>query len=548
MITFHKTFLITVVSVFFSVYLLTPTPSNACTTNMSLGSAGTAVTCLQSFLKMTGDYTYPEITGYFGPVTQTAVQAFQIRRSIAQSGTPATTGFGSAGPVTRLTLVKDVIALLQKQLAALRGDHVNTGGNTSTPPSSKTDTKPKAGQCVFNGQSIKNGASVVAFREASVPHGGTCTSQPRNCMEGSLSGSYEYSSCSVEPEPPVEYEYSIGNFVGGDEPTLYRPLTPSGGKTYNYDPSVIKDGNMYKMYWCGGIAGDFILHAESNSLEGPWHASNSTVSNSFDIALKPSTDKTKFDSVHACNPTIAKFNNQYFLYWTGLDIGTTQGLTDGSHYGQIGGALSNNSINWLRASGGDPIVTPARKKVTNSPYGTGMQTVTYAKGKYYMLMYDSTGADSYSTGAGIYVIRSNGPFFQTGLETWTEDGFVPLTDETVTSAVLYNGVNGDVGYIKDWDMFLFVNHRTKDKVHVALFDGNFNPILGDDGKQLDLLITDTNWGDGPGLVTNPDRSLDVSSTDPNKLHIDIMRAVGEFKQPYTWNLGWRGATITRTAK
>ena len=40
-------------------------------------------------------------TGYFGTLTQSAVQAFQCTESIVCSGSPDTTGFGAVGPRTR---------------------------------------------------------------------------------------------------------------------------------------------------------------------------------------------------------------------------------------------------------------------------------------------------------------------------------------------------------------------------------------------------------------------------------------------------------------
>jgi peptidoglycan hydrolase-like protein with peptidoglycan-binding domain len=62
---------------------------------------GGQVSKLQKHLKAQGDYTYPLITGYYGPATQAAVQKFQARMGILSSGTPASNGFGNAGPMTR---------------------------------------------------------------------------------------------------------------------------------------------------------------------------------------------------------------------------------------------------------------------------------------------------------------------------------------------------------------------------------------------------------------------------------------------------------------
>ncbi|MFA6338467.1 MAG: Ser-Thr-rich GPI-anchored membrane family protein [Candidatus Paceibacterota bacterium] len=59
------------------------------------------VSKLQSFLEAQGDYNYPEITGFFGSITEQAVKDFQSRNGVVYSGTPSTTGYGSLGPITR---------------------------------------------------------------------------------------------------------------------------------------------------------------------------------------------------------------------------------------------------------------------------------------------------------------------------------------------------------------------------------------------------------------------------------------------------------------
>ncbi|MBI2611074.1 fibronectin type III domain-containing protein [Candidatus Kaiserbacteria bacterium] len=75
------------------------------TEQMSIGSRGAHVTALQSYLATKTTY-YPEglVTGYFGALTQAAVQRFQCAEEIVCSGTVATTGYGRAGPKTLLQL------------------------------------------------------------------------------------------------------------------------------------------------------------------------------------------------------------------------------------------------------------------------------------------------------------------------------------------------------------------------------------------------------------------------------------------------------------
>jgi PKD repeat protein len=68
-------------------------------------STGSQVSALQKFLAQDRSiYPEGEVTGYFGPQTQKAVQRFQARYGIVTSGTPDTTGYGSVGARTRTVI------------------------------------------------------------------------------------------------------------------------------------------------------------------------------------------------------------------------------------------------------------------------------------------------------------------------------------------------------------------------------------------------------------------------------------------------------------
>lgn len=69
--------------------------------SLDLGSTGSDVTELQTYLAQSASI-YPSglITGYFGPLTQAAVQRFQTAQGIVSVGTPETTGYGRVGPTT----------------------------------------------------------------------------------------------------------------------------------------------------------------------------------------------------------------------------------------------------------------------------------------------------------------------------------------------------------------------------------------------------------------------------------------------------------------
>jgi chitodextrinase len=87
--------------------ITTPTPSNpgfVFSTALYYGLRNTTVITLQNFL-IQGQYLGVGYnTGFYGSLTQKAVQTFQCDEGIVCSGSPATTGWGSVGPRTRKIL------------------------------------------------------------------------------------------------------------------------------------------------------------------------------------------------------------------------------------------------------------------------------------------------------------------------------------------------------------------------------------------------------------------------------------------------------------
>jgi peptidoglycan hydrolase-like protein with peptidoglycan-binding domain len=69
--------------------------------SLKKGSTGDDVTRLQQFLAQ-DPTVYPEgtVSGYFGALTEAAVQRWQAKYNIVSSGTPDTTGYGVVGPRT----------------------------------------------------------------------------------------------------------------------------------------------------------------------------------------------------------------------------------------------------------------------------------------------------------------------------------------------------------------------------------------------------------------------------------------------------------------
>lgn len=83
--------------------------------NLSFGSRGSDVTGLQTFLITQGDLAAGNSTGYFGRMTEAAVQKFQVKHGIASSGAAATTGYGVVGPRTRAKITAGCNAISYSQ-------------------------------------------------------------------------------------------------------------------------------------------------------------------------------------------------------------------------------------------------------------------------------------------------------------------------------------------------------------------------------------------------------------------------------------------------
>ncbi len=96
-----------------------------------------------------------------------------------------------------------------------------TATETQQASSSPTATSSSANSCTLNGNSISDGYSVVAYAYPSATASQACVSQTRTCTNGALSGSYLYSSCTpynVAPAAACNFNgtsVASGNTVRG---------------------------------------------------------------------------------------------------------------------------------------------------------------------------------------------------------------------------------------------------------------------------------------------------------------------------------------------
>lgn len=181
--------------------------------SLAFGSRGEQVSALQTYLS--GDPAlYPEglITGYFGKLTEKAVQRFQAKYDVVLSGSPATTGYGVFGPKTR--------AKFKEVCEVIKFAHEIVPAETTPTPLLETQTTP------------------TPTPPAPIPSVVGVTPTPTPTV---VIGSYEGATCALEVE-------SKAAILGRDRPEATWKIysSPTGWHFYWHDIVNGKDeGDVY---------------------------------------------------------------------------------------------------------------------------------------------------------------------------------------------------------------------------------------------------------------------------------------------------------------
>jgi hypothetical protein len=96
--------------------------------------------------------------------------------------------------------------------------------------------------CLFNGQTMTSGDQITAFVASTVPFGQNCVSQSRLCTDGSLSGSYTFAACA--PEAPASCLFNGQTVTNGSSINGYLTSTVPFGQTCQSESRVCTNGNL----------------------------------------------------------------------------------------------------------------------------------------------------------------------------------------------------------------------------------------------------------------------------------------------------------------
>lgn len=94
--------------------------------------------------------------------------------------------------------------------------------------------------CLFNGQTMDSGSEVIAYQASTVSYGNTCTKETRTCNDGTLSGSYQYGSCAVDQ--PASCLFNGQTVANGQTVVAFQTTSVSYGGTCAQETRTCNNG------------------------------------------------------------------------------------------------------------------------------------------------------------------------------------------------------------------------------------------------------------------------------------------------------------------
>lgn len=153
------------------------------------------VSKLQDFLTKTGHYTYGKSTGYFGPATQTAVQAWQKTNGVVSSGAPETTGYGVTGPSTRSAMAKACSSVSTKPITVpVTEEEVVPKTSLSNSGTISSDATTYLLSPRLNGTAKNVDAVRISYQSESADYAGGYISNPIPVVGGKWSHTVTHTS------------------------------------------------------------------------------------------------------------------------------------------------------------------------------------------------------------------------------------------------------------------------------------------------------------------------------------------------------------------
>jgi hypothetical protein len=298
---------------------------------------------------------------------------------------------------------------------------------------------------------------------------------------------------------------------------------------YDYAPSFMEDRDgKWRLWWCGGVAGDHILYSQSNGSLSDW---------SSPISVFQNNRSSSFDGTHTCDPSVIEVNGVYFLYYGGFTDILVHPEVAANHTTQIGVASSVDGITWKRGNEGQPIITYQVLK-GGIDYGAGQPSAISLDGWIYIIHTDTSGKASLSNGAGQYVLRCQDPFFRSGIQALTRSGFVPYNENSKTNFSILEAFSVDWCFSDLLDGFIIAEHSAADCTRLHLFSRDLS-------HEIKEWRVPGAWAEGPGILKKynghcPISRKSITTSLPVKIVYTTPLPIEEVNN---WDLAFKSAEI-----
>ena len=264
---------------------------------------------------------------------------------------------------------------------------------------------------------------------------------------------------------------------------------------YLYAPTVMFDETegLYKLWGCGGVAGDYIIYKQATTLAG-------LAASAWGYALTP-LHNGAFDDTHTCDPSVIRVGGAYYLYYGGLnEQQPASAMTT-----RLGVARSTDGgRTFQRLNGGNPIITLAPGSFVPGAYGVGQPAVAQAADGWFYMVYTHI-ADP--AAGQLRVIRSQDPAFLTyqAVRTLTPMAYsVDLAFNPSRNQLVLVAQTADVGHGA--------------RVRLIHYDARASANFAEVGDTVLDADPGFRFGEGVGILTNSTRQ--VSRLFQNGTHVE----------------------------
>ena len=232
---------------------------NSLTTRVATKSAGnsttlqTLATALVSSLPAAGATATEIETTYVRTIVQTTTTIVMTKNTDKMTRDSVLVGLGAgviagAKRITEMTVNVDTIQTTTTEsmtAAANSSDATYDVSTVTTAMVSAVNTETLT-SCSLNGQTVAHGSTVTAYQASSVDFGNTCTSETRSCFNGTLSGAYTNTSCTVAAAASCSLN---GQTVAhGSTVTAYQASSVDFGNTCTSETRSCFNGNLSGSY------------------------------------------------------------------------------------------------------------------------------------------------------------------------------------------------------------------------------------------------------------------------------------------------------------